>query len=197
MSRFSTLRHTLRAAGIAAAILIFGLPALAGEIYSWRTEDGGYAFTDDPKAIPPRYRDQAETRTTTRLSDYRRLTAPEAGTTDAYARRLANRLDQLRALNQILDEAEARSAGASAPVGGGLQSLSVQSGEFNVGVPTDAEGQGDAPLVIENIRFRHDNEMATRHNLVISKGDKLLAVIKGKATNTQINEPPKGLERID
>jgi hypothetical protein len=194
MSRFSTLRHSVRVAGIAVAMLSFSLPALAGEIYSWRTEDGGYAFTDDPKAVPPRYRDQAESRTTTGLSDYARLTAPEAGTTDAYARRLADRLDHLRALNQSLDEAEAWSA-ASAPAGGSLQSLSVKAGEFNVGVPTD--GQGDGPVVIENVRFRHDGEMATRHNLIIRQGDELLAVIKGRPLATQINQPPEGLERVE
>ena len=127
MSTFSTLRSAVRVAGIAAAVLMFGLPALAGEVYSWRTEDGGYAFTDDPKAVPPRYRDRAQARTTAGLSDYERLTAPEAGSTDAYAQRLADRLDHLRALNQNLDQAEAWAAAASAPTGGGLQSLSVRA----------------------------------------------------------------------
>ena len=37
-------------------------PAVADPVYSWRTEDGGYAFTDDPKGIPARYRDQAQVR---------------------------------------------------------------------------------------------------------------------------------------
>ena len=78
MSRIAMLRDGLRTAAIAAVTLIFALPALAGEIYSWRTEDGAYAFTDDAKAIPPRYRDQVETRKSEGLRDYPRLTTVNA-----------------------------------------------------------------------------------------------------------------------
>ena len=84
MSRIVVLRDGLRTAAIATVTLIFALPALAGEIYSWRTEDGGYAFTDDEKAIPPRYRDQIEIQRIEGLGDYPRLTTPDAGASDAY-----------------------------------------------------------------------------------------------------------------
>ncbi|MGI9591601.1 MAG: DUF4124 domain-containing protein, partial [Myxococcota bacterium] len=61
MSIVSTARI---AGGVWSLLLTAGLllgsaaPASASEIYSWRTEDGGYSFTDDPNAIPARYRDQ-------------------------------------------------------------------------------------------------------------------------------------------
>ena len=51
--------------------------------------------------------------------------------------------------------------------------------------------------MIENVRFRHDDEMATRHNLVIRRGDELLAVIKGRPLMTEVSQPPKGLERVE
>jgi len=183
------LRNGLRAAGVAALTLFFTLPALAGEIYSWRTEDGGYAFTDDPKAIPPRYRDQVETRATARLNDYSRLTVPEAGASDDYAQRLSDRLDYLRALNRDLDEAY-----APRPVEGATP-LTVQAGNFNLAVPPNSAGEG--PLVVEKVRFRHKREMATRHNLVIRRGDEVLAVIKGDPLVTQINQSPEISEMVD
>jgi hypothetical protein len=170
--------------------LIFALPALAGEIYSWRTEDGGYAFTDDEKAIPPRYRDQVETRTSEGMEDYPRLTAPETGASDAYSRRLADRLDHLRSLNRDLDAAYAPQPGES-----GVDSLAVQTGQFNIGVPLEGEGEG--PLVIEKVRFRHKSEMATRHNTVIRRGDELLAVIKGDPLISEINQAPEISEMVD
>jgi len=190
MSRNAMLRDGLRTAAIATVTLIFALPALAGEIYSWRTEDGGYAFTDDEKAIPARYRDQVETRTTADLSDYPRLTAPDAGASDAYSRRLSDRLDHLRLLNRDLD-----SAYAPRPVEPGVDSLAVQSGQFNIGVPL--EGEGDGPLVIEKVRFRHRREMATRHNTIIRRGDELLAVIKGRPLISEINQAPEISEMVD
>ena len=48
MSTFSFLRDGLRVAGLVAVTSAVALPAVAGSVYSWRTEDGGYAFTDDP-----------------------------------------------------------------------------------------------------------------------------------------------------
>jgi hypothetical protein len=184
------LRYGLRTAAITAATLIVAAPALAGEIYSWRTEDGGYAFTDDEKAIPPRYRDRVETRTIEGMGDYHRLTAPEAGATDDYSRRLADRLDHLRSLNRNLDAAY-----APRPVETGVESLAVQTGQFNIGVPLD--GEGDDPVVIEKVRFRLKGEMATRHNLVVRKGDEVLAVIKGSPLVSEINQAPEISEMVD
>ena len=37
-----------RLAGAAALVAGLAAPAAADPVYSWRTEDGGYAFTDDP-----------------------------------------------------------------------------------------------------------------------------------------------------
>ena len=41
---------------IALLLLAAAAPAASadGKIYHWRTEDGTYAFTDDPDAVPPR-----------------------------------------------------------------------------------------------------------------------------------------------
>ena len=189
MSSLRTLLLSLRTAGIAAATLLLALPALAGDIYSWRTEDGAYAFTDDPKAIPARYRDQVVKRETQGLSGYHRLTAPGPGSSDEYSQRLANRLEHLRALNQGLDNAYARRPSA------GVRTLEINTGELNVGVPVDGGNEG--PVVTENIRFRHKGELATRHNFVVSKGGEILAIIKGKRNIGEINQAPGITEMIE
>lgn len=74
-------------------------PATAGTVYSWRTEDGSHAFTDDPERIPERYREQAESRAVGALEDYEQLTRADATASAAHAARLERRLDHLRALN--------------------------------------------------------------------------------------------------
>jgi hypothetical protein len=190
MSISTMLRYGPRAVSIAAATLIFGLPALAGTVFSWRTEDGGYAFTDDAKAIPPRYRDQVETRQTEGLGGYHRLTTPDAGATATYSQRLADRLDHLRSLNRDLNAAY-----APQPVETGVDSLAVQAGTLNVEVPLD--GADDGPVVIEKVRFRHKGEMATRHNLVVRKGDGVLAIVKGNPLVSEINQAPDISEMVD
>jgi hypothetical protein len=189
MSSVRILKLSLRAAGIAAAVLVFGVPAMAGEIYSWRTEDGAYAFTDDAKAVPPRYRDQAKVGESGGLTGYSRLTAAEPGAGSDYAQRLASRLEHLRALNQGLEAARAPQA---TPAG---QTLEVRSGDLNVGVPMDGGSTG--PLVIDSVRFRHKGELATRHNVVVSKGGETLAVIKGKRNIGEINQAPDISEMVE
>ena len=190
MSMFPTLRDSLCWTAVVAITACFSLPATASEIYSWRTEDGGYAFTDDAKAIPPRYRDRVQSQQTEGITSYRRLTAPPAGTMDAYSRRLSDRLEHLRALNRDLDRAGARPEVASQ-----VGSIEVNTGSLNVGVPIG--DSSNEPVVIEKIRFRHRDEMATRHNIVVKKGDRVLTVIKGNPLVGEINQAPGVSEMVE
>ena len=56
---------------LVVAPLALGASAAADTVYSWRTEDGAYAFTDDLQAIPARYRSQVKTRQMTGLEKNR------------------------------------------------------------------------------------------------------------------------------
>ncbi len=183
MSSFTTLRDSLCWMAVAAITVFFSLPALASEFYSWRTDDGGYAYTDDVKAIPPRYRDRAQSQRTQGIESYERLTTPPPGTMDAYSHRLSNRLEHLRELNRDLDRANARPEYRSQ-----VESLQIGTGALNVGIPVNDDS--DEPVVIEKIRYRHRDEMATRHNLVVKKGDRVLTVIKGDPLVGEINQAP-------
>ena len=93
------LWRTLPLALVGALLMALAAPAQASDIYTWRTEDGATAFTDDPKAIPARYRDQVETRRAAALGGYERFSRQDSAVTDPYELRLAKRLERLRAIN--------------------------------------------------------------------------------------------------
>ena len=67
-------RNTARA----ALALILGLgvasTATAGEVYSWTTDAGVRAFTNDQKRIPSRYKTAAKKQTVGSLKAYERYT---------------------------------------------------------------------------------------------------------------------------
>ena len=44
--------------------------------------------------------------------------------------------------------------------------------------------------MVEKVRFRHDGEMATRHNLVVKQGGRILTIIKGDPLVGPINQAP-------
>ena len=58
-SFFQQIRKSLVAVGLVCSL---AAPAAAGTLYSWTTEEGTIAFTDDAKRIPARYRDVAKRR---------------------------------------------------------------------------------------------------------------------------------------
>ena len=90
-------------AAVTGALIGFGLstatPAAAGDIYSWKAGDGHVAFTDNPKNIPARYRDQVQVRETEGIEDYARFTGDDTADSDGYSEQLADRLEYLRWLN--------------------------------------------------------------------------------------------------
>jgi hypothetical protein len=162
-------------------------PASAGTIYSWQTDDGGYAFTDDPEAIPARYRDQVRTRASAGLQDYGRYTEPVRGSGELYAEELAERLERLRAINA-----------APAPVGPGMTTaagasatgsrISLRTGNASaptIDVTTDA---GAGPLVVETIFTRPEGKMVTRKSLIVRQGGKTIAVVRPRSVETNTFE---------
>ncbi len=69
-------------------------PAVAGNVYSWVTEDGTHAFTDDPKRIPEMHRGDAKARALGDLKRYDRYTVDRTG--QGYTARLEQRRSDLR-----------------------------------------------------------------------------------------------------
>lgn len=85
-------------------------PVQAEPLYRWESADGTVSFTDDAKRVPERYRANVEQIDKSVLSGYSRYTPTDAAASAAYAERLAERLEVLRAANRADEEADAMQA---------------------------------------------------------------------------------------
>jgi hypothetical protein len=164
-------------------------PAFAGNVYSWVTEDGTYAFTDDSKRIPAKHKSGAKKESMGRLTRYERFTEVSSDTEKAYAERILERRDQLRQVAAVAPQgafvgAAAAQAGSEVgftiPVTGGA-GRAGRSGT-NLWIPANdtASAESDEPTVIESRRMRSSDSLATRHWTFVKKGDKVVTVIKGQ-----------------
>jgi hypothetical protein len=142
------------------APLALGASASADEIYSWQTEDGTYAFTDDPQAIPARYRGQIKTRQATGLENYERHTSQVPGTNERYAAELERRLEYLRKLNAE-PEPSRRARGANDP-----------------GVISVRLGGEDSPSV----------QVVTRESTIVSQDGRTLLVTHPRSKQSDVND---------
>lgn len=164
-------------------LLALAAPAAAEGIYAWRTDDGGYAYTDDPKSIPSRYREQAERREAAPLAGYQRFTPEDAPATARYAERLTARLEYLRSLN-----AEASPA---APVRrGGPQVLSLRAGSGENAPLVDLGGADPegGPIVVDTVHIRDRGKATTRPGVVVRQDGRTLAVVKSRSREINVNQ---------
>jgi hypothetical protein len=165
----------------AALALGVGLSGTAtAEIWAWRTEDGGYAFTDDAKAIPPRYRDQAEVRPGGSLRGYQRFTPRDDGASRDYAARLAERLEHLRELNA------APASEPEPPAEAAREGVTLRTGRGS-GVDITSEA-GDEPVVVETVFMRRDGSAVVQPVRVTRRGDRILAIEKPRNRQWNIND---------
>ena len=157
------------------ALFFVGVATAAGaEIYAWRTEDGSYAYTDDPDQIPARYRKQATAQKPASLESYKRYTRQDDAASARYADRLERRLQALRDANVDRPALARRESN-------GPGKLLVSAGDGSaIEVPTDEAG---GPVVIDPGLTKRDGDMRTRRVTVVRQGDKTLAVIKGNPHN--------------
>lgn len=197
-------------------VLVIGLgagtPAVAGTLYHWRTEDGSYAYTDDLRRVPARYRDQVERRTSRPLSGYEHYTPQEETAGSDYARALRERVEHLRAFNagesEALGEAGGVSTAAAAASAAKRQAPSAAAGRVpataspvaservevrlsNEGEPVvrvPAQGVSE-PVVIEKIVMLPEGSNATRTNTVVRQGDRVIAIVKPRDRNTSVFYP--------
>ena len=172
-----------QALGAVAALLVLGLaaPAAAETVYSWRTEDGGYAFTDDPKAIPERYRDDAEARPVGNLSDYERFTPEDPQASDHYAERLAARLEHLRRVNAPAPRSQAGAAKRR------TQMISLRTGGgTSPALDITADESSDDPIIVETFAGRPRGKIVTRDNVVVRQGDRVLSIVRPRTREWNI-----------
>ena len=157
-------------------------PALA-DMYTWRTEDGGYAYTDDPKQIPARYRAQAKRIERQPLTSYARYTPQDPDASARYAERLERRLAALRDANEMAREIERERAAVEQPA----QSVVMSAGGPYAPQIT-ANVTDDAPMVVEPVLIRETGDTRTRRATVIRQGGKVIALLKDSQHNYNVSE---------
>jgi len=158
---------------VTVAVLGFGLavatPAISGEIYSWDTGDGNVAFTDNPKNIPSRYRDQVRVRKSEGIENYARFTAEDSAETENYSDQLAKRIEYLRWANS-----GAADRASDAPQNIGTASVTVSGVDLRLPAADTNE-----PIIIEQLRVMSPGQIATRHDTLVSQGGTPLAIVRG------------------
>ena len=184
------------------AILFIAMagPALAGNVYSWVTEDGTYAFTDDPKRIPATYRSDAKTRPMGDLKRYGRYTVDRTG--KGYTDRLQQRKAELRE-RASTDDAPMVATGPATgtdpglkfamPFIGGGSPGGHRGAQMQLGLGGSGMGDNGEPLSIESFRMKPDHGQATRHFTIVKQGDRTVAVIKGENRDRS----PEGIPESD
>ena len=172
------LKNRKLAAPLATAIalcLAAAAPAVAKTVYSWVTESGAQAYTDDAKRIPAAYRKTAVKRDFGPLSKYDRYTPVVSD-----RERLAKRLEELRD-----DEP---TYGMPPYLGGPHEKmLNLRMGGRyggRGGLVLPLQGDSDEPITVENLRTKPRDGMATRHVTVVRQGDKVIGLIKNERTHS-------------
>ena len=185
------------------AILFIAMagPAFAGNVYSWVTEDGTYAFTDDAKRIPATYRSEAKSRPMGDLKRYGRYTVDRTG------KGYTDRLDQRRA--DLRERASAEPSNVTAaptsmpgttsglkyavPFIGGGSPGGHRGAQMQLGLGGPGMGDNGEPMSVESLRMQPSQGQATRHVTVVKQGDRVVAVIKGEIRDRS----PEGIKESD
>lgn len=185
MQRMQQRSGARTAIGLAVGLgLLLAAPASQAEIYAWRTEDGGYAYTDDRDQVPARYASQVKVLAGGKLSDYARFTKQDTAATDRYAARLADRLAYLRAVNAP----EVADAGTGATRASAGQVVSLATGDARAPEIQLPVGAGDGPIVVEPVTAKRSGDIRTHRVTVVRQGDETLAVIRSHRQITNVNE---------
>ena len=165
----------LSLAALAAGAGLLGSSAGAADLYSWQTRDGVTAYTNDPRDIPQIYRAEARHGRAGSLKTYPRYTPVDATPARKYANGVASRLAYLRALNADL------SARRGIAVLGAEEQVVVRVDRDGaipeIAVPADP-GLDREPVITETRRFKVRGLDVTRHNTIVRRGDRIIAVVK-------------------
>ena len=185
LSRF--IPRTLIAAAVLFAV---ATPAGATVVYRWKTDDGVYAFTDDAKRIPEKYRNQAKASPMRSLRGYKNYTPAQRSGTTAYRQQMEKSARDLGRLNaRIYGEGAAPMGTSSRSAGNDGAALWVgQAGQSTVALQEGLDSDSDEPIVIEQKRFYIPGLNSTRTNTIVRQGNRILAVTKPLAHQDDISD---------
>jgi len=183
------------------AFLVAGLagPAFAGNVYSWVTDEGTYAFTDDSKRIPAKHRAEARKRPMGKLTRYERFTEVSSDSKAPYTERIRQRRLDFRKMaatapqGAVVGGTQSQASGIvySIPVSGGSGRRGGGRGA-SIQVPVGGVASADPePTTIESIRVKPRHSLASRHWTVVKQGDRLVTVIKGELNQQPLRSTPE------
>jgi hypothetical protein len=154
--------------GVLGLALLLASYSRAGEIYSWTAADGNVAFTDNPKNIPARYRDQVRVRKSGGIEDYARFTSEDSAATGRYSDQLAKRVEYLRWVNDGREPVPAVSENV------GVASVTISGVDLRL-----PAADTSAPIIVEKLRVKSSDQISTRHDTLVSQGGTPLAIVRG------------------
>ena len=164
--------------GLAAALVVAVAagPTVAGTVYSWTTEEGTTAFTDDPKRIPARYRSSARQRELGPLKDYSRYSESQVVYEASAPARTARPVDRLPAVS------------APPPGNPGGVLYGVGLGPAVNDQVTFPVGESNEPFTTTRKRVRSRKSIATQEMTVTKRGDEVISVRLGPRNQRKITE---------
>lgn len=173
--------------GVTAAIAIaVAAPSMAATVWSWTTEEGTAAFTNEVKRIPAKYKDSAKRRTIGALKNYPRLTKSDVKYKKPYAERVTARLERLRGGPPAVSAGPAMAGKHPITVDIGMGAGAGRA-QDQISIPVEAEA-GDEPIVVQDYSVRLRDSIATRRVNITRQGDKVLAIRVGSRNPRKINE---------
>ena len=190
------LARTLPRTLIAAAVLFsVAAPASAKVVYHWKTDDGGYAFTDDAKRIPEKYRTQAKASPLRPLQTYKRYTPAQNSGTQAYLSGVEKSAREMSKLNARLSGPGTTAPGTiyGASWGNGAAIVVGSGGQSAVAIGSGL-ADSDDPIVIEKRRFHVPGTITTRTNTIMRQGGRIITVVKPIAHQSSIGDIPSESE---
>lgn len=167
---------------VLGAFVVLGLsgPSFAGTVFTWETDDGTISFTDEQKRIPARYKLSAKTREMGKLKAYPRFTPSKGDGEVSQRERLSQRLQDL---NGEVRPADAQRGQGSSPGFDG-RAISLGGSRYGNGVryqiPVGGGEAAGGPTIVETMRVRPDNSLATRTMTVVRQDGRVVSVIKGQ-----------------
>jgi len=181
---WSSSRNWVARVGATALAFALGASASAGTLYSWKTEDGTFAYTNEKKRIPAKYKGEAQKSQMKSMKSYSRFTPGPKIDDTAYGDRIVQRLEVLHAASS---EAAASAAG---PFVGSQAYVKLELGDESgnaIEIPIDMADGDAGPIVVEHVRVRPEaGHLTSRHFRVVKQGDRILAVIKDRALDQDL-----------
>ena len=175
--------------GLAAVALSGALaaPAAAGVAWTWTTQDGSKAYTDDRERIPERYRASAKRIETGSLTSYDHLSPSQV--TDPIEQRVAELQARAERLREMADRAateQAAERGYVVPGDGlGHAAVGIPSATYEATVTVDGSTfrvpaqRGEGPLVVEEKRVIPRGKSRKQPATIVRQGDDVLMIVYG------------------